>query len=143
MEGATGSPVPDLLVLPEQPRKLAAPDRLDTGNEVATLEAALAEIVLHDEHPDALGDQLGDVLVDPRWPGLASLSEGEAGGVLTLHRVVDGVPPEQHVELRPGALERVGQPDDRVVLLLERGPVGGGDDAQGLLRHRPRLTAWG
>src|SRR5262245_17791808 len=141
--GATGSPVPDLVVLSEQSREPAARDRLDARDEIAALEAALTEVFLDDVDLDAFGDQLGDVLVDPGRPGLPSLPEGEAGGVLTLHRVVDRVPPEQHVELRPGALERVGQPDDRVVLLLERGPVGGGDDAQGLLRHRPRLTAWG
>ena len=50
--------------------------------------------------------------------------------VLPANRVVDRVAAQQQVDRGAGAAHRVRQPDDRVVLLLDRRAVGAFDDVE-------------
>src|SRR5262249_55637413 len=66
---------------------------------------------------------------------VATLAEREPRSVLPPDRRVDGVAPEKHPELASRSAHRMCEPDDRVVLLLDRRPKGALHDLKDLLRH--------
>src|SRR5688500_721125 len=82
-------PVPDLVVLAEQPGEPAALDRLEPVDELVALEPARRGVVLDEVDVDALPDQRGDVLGQARRLRLRLVAEAQPGGVLPLDRVVD------------------------------------------------------
>src|SRR6185503_19685426 len=75
--------------------------------------------------PGHLAVHVGRVLLGPaadrQWPD-----------PLTLDDIVDRRTAQHQVQLGPGLAQHVADPDDRVVLLLERGAVAAGQDAENL-----------
>src|SRR6185295_18979860 len=48
------------------------------------------------------------------------------------HQIVDCVCPQHHAEFRAGPLQCAGEPEDRIVLFFQRGPVSCFDNIQNL-----------
>src|SRR2546429_561374 len=133
---ATGRlPMPHLVVFGKQLGKTGARHGRQPSDELSAFNTAVGDVLLDDVNPDALGSQLGDVLVDARGLGLSLVAKGQPGGVLPFHCVVDRVTAQEHVDAGASALQRMRQPDDGVVLLFQRGAICRFDDAEYLLGH--------
>src|SRR5205807_91678 len=70
-----------------------------------------------------------------RGLGLRARAEAQPARVLAAHAIVHGVASQEQVGRGAGAAQRVSEPDNRVVLLLQRGAVGGLDDRKNALGH--------
>src|SRR5262245_40785533 len=73
---------------------------------------------------------------------LRARAEAERGRPLAVDDIVHSGPPQQHVDLGAGAFDGVSEPNHGVVLLLQGGAIGAGDDIENLharlLRPSPR-----
>jgi len=121
--------------------------RLHTQEQqIGRVQAALGQIVGQREDRHSLGGQVCELLRDARRLGLPPAAEREPAGVLRTRHVVDRVAAQHDIQRRAGTLQRVHQPDDRVVLLFDGRAVGALDDAQyfhGLVPRRLISRAWG
>src|SRR5256885_300656 len=96
---ATGRlPMPHLVVFGKQLGKTGARHGRQPSDELSAFNTAVGDVLLDDVNPDALGSQLGDVLVDARGLGLSLVAKGQPGGVLPFHCVVDRVTAQEHVD---------------------------------------------
>src|SRR3546814_4800947 len=77
-------------------------------------------VILDVVHINSLTDQACNVVRKARRLCLPPLAKGEAGGILPVQTIIDGIAPQQNVEIAAGPLHGMRDPDDRVVLLLER-----------------------
>src|SRR5262249_11161695 len=122
--GAAGLPVPNLVVGGEESGEAIAGDPLEPGNEIAGLDAAFGEIFGQHVDCDPFAGERGDIFSNSRRLRLAPGAEGKTGGILAAHCVIDGVAAQQDGEIGAGRLHGVVQPDNRVVLLLDRRAIG-------------------
>src|SRR5438445_4142396 len=114
---------------PDQPRDRAALNLFHSRDQPRGGNASLGQIVGNGVERNLLGDDRLDV-TDHIWTLHRPRPEAESFCVLPRDRIVDRVAAEQDRDIRSAILHRVGEPDGRVVLLLDRGTVRAVDDAQ-------------
>ena len=101
-------------------------------------EAALGEVLGRARRRcTPLAIRLARSCCDARRLGLLPRAELEPAGVLPAYGVVHGVAAQQQVDRGARAVHRVAQPDDRVVLLLDRRAIGAVDDVAVLSWRAP------
>jgi hypothetical protein len=130
----------DVVVVGAASRERRPRDRDHVFDQVGPIEAARDEILLHPEHGDTRARERRHLVVEAGRVRLAVGAQAKADGLLPVHRVVDGVALQHDVQVRARRAQRVHQPEDGVVLLLEGRAVGARDDVQHALAHGCLLT---
>src|SRR5438876_7246020 len=122
-------PGKDAIVGLDQPRDRAALNLFHSGDQTRGSNTSLGQIVGNRVERNLVRDDRLDVTDDVRTLDRPR-PEAESLGVLPRDRIVDRVTAKQDRDVRSAILHRVGEPDGRVVLLLDRGTVRAVDDAQ-------------